>query len=97
MRRYAALEDRELIAFIASGLAFGRVASVVASVEAVCRVLGPAPARFVRAFDPGRDGAPLRTLGHRWTRGEDFVALIWILRRLIEAARLARSVLRVGQ
>ena len=56
----------------------------MASVEAVCRVLGPAPARFVRRFDPGRDGAPLRPLVHRWTRGEDFVALFWTLRVLIE-------------
>jgi uncharacterized protein (TIGR02757 family) len=85
VRRYERVEDRELVAFIASGLAFGRVASVVASIEAVCQVLGPAPASFIRAFDPRRHGAPLRRLGHRWTRGADFVALIWLLRQLIQA------------
>ena len=37
VRRYARLEDREIVAFVAAGLAFGRVASVMASVEAVCR------------------------------------------------------------
>lgn len=84
VRRYARLDDREVVAFIAAGLAFGRVASVMASIEAVLRVLGPRPARAVRMFDPGRDGAPLRPLGHRWTRGVDFVALIWILRQLLE-------------
>lgn len=84
VRRYERLDDREIVAFIAAGLAFGRVASVVQSVEAVCRVLGPAPATFVRAFDPSRDGAPLRSLVHRWTRGEDFVALIWTLRRFLD-------------
>lgn len=84
VRRYERLDDREIVAFVAAGLAFGRVASVVQSVEAVCRVLGPAPAAFVRAFDPARDGAPLRRLVHRWTRGEDFIALLWILRCVLE-------------
>ena len=31
-----------------------------------------------------RDGEPLRSLVHRWTRGDDFVALLWILRHLID-------------
>ncbi|MGE5835241.1 MAG: TIGR02757 family protein [Acidobacteriota bacterium] len=84
VRRYARIEDREIVAFIASGLAFGRVASVMASVEAVCRVLGPHPSSFVRGFDPDQDGAPLRPLVHRWIRGNDFVALLWVLRRLLE-------------
>lgn len=84
VRRYTRVEDREIVAFVAGALAFGRVLSVMSSVEAICRVLGPSPAAFVRAFDPARDGVPLRALVHRWTRGHDFVALIWILRQMIE-------------
>jgi uncharacterized protein (TIGR02757 family) len=84
VRRYERVDDREVVAFIAAGLAFGRVASVMASIEGVCRVLGPHPAEFVRAFEPARDGGPLKQLGHRWTRGADFVALVWLLRRLLE-------------
>ena len=85
VRRYARVDDREVVAFVAGGLAFGRVASVLASIEALCEVLGPAPARFVRDFDPARDADRLRPLGHRWTRGEDFVGLVWILRELLRA------------
>lgn len=85
VRRYAAPEDREIVAFIASALAFGRVASVMASIESVCRVLGSRPADFVRDFDPTRDGAALRSFVHRWTKGEDVVALLWVLRALIES------------
>ena len=85
VRRYDRLDDREVVAFVAAGLAFGRVASVMGSIDAVCAVLGDRPAAFVRAFDPRRDGAPLRRLGHRWTRGDDFVALLWTLRQLLEA------------
>jgi uncharacterized protein (TIGR02757 family) len=84
VRRYTACADREVVAFVAAGLAFGRVASVMASVEAVCRVMGPRPAAFVRAFEPARDGAALLTIGHRWIRGRDLVALMWILRQLLE-------------
>lgn len=83
VRRYSALDDREVVAFIAAGLAFGRVASVMASIEAVCAVLGPRPAAFVRRFEPDRDGGDLRRLVHRWTKGDDFVGLVWIVRELI--------------
>jgi uncharacterized protein (TIGR02757 family) len=86
VRRYERLEDREVIAFIAAGLAFGRVASVVNSIEAVCEVLGPSPAARIRAFDPKRDGAPLLPLVHRWIKGRDLVALIWILRQMLDEA-----------
>lgn len=84
VRRYPRLDDREVIAFIAAGLAFGRVTSVVNSIETVCRVLGSAPADFVRRFDPARDGAPLLPLVHRWIRGRDLVALLWMLRQMLE-------------
>ena len=83
VRQYPHLADREVVAFIAAVLAFGRVASVMASIDAICRVLGPEPANFVREFEPDRDGVPLRPLVHRWTRGDDFVALIWLLRQLL--------------
>lgn len=86
VRRYDRLDDREIIAFIAAGLAFGRVASVVASIEAVCAVLGPSPAAAVRRFDPARDGAALLPLVHRWIKGRDLVALLWMLRQMVDEA-----------
>ncbi len=84
VRRYSRLDDREVVAFIAAALAFGRVASVMASIEAVCATLGDRPAAALRQFDPVVHGAPLRALVHRWTRGEDFIALLWILRQFVE-------------
>jgi uncharacterized protein (TIGR02757 family) len=84
VRRYDRLDDREIVGFVAAGLAFGRVASVMASIEAVCAVLGPAPAEFVRRFDPARHATQLRPLVHRWTRGADLIGVLWTLRQLIE-------------
>lgn len=86
VRRYPRLDDREIIGFLAAGLAFGRVASVVASIEAVCDVLGESPADRVRTFDPVRDGAPLLPLVHRWIRGRDLVAILWMLRCMLDEA-----------
>lgn len=84
VRRYARDDDREVVAFIAAALAFGRVASVLASLEAVLAVLGPQPATFIRAFDPARDVARFAHIRHRWTSGADVAALVWLLRQMID-------------
>jgi uncharacterized protein (TIGR02757 family) len=76
--------DREVAGFCAAGLAFGRVASVINSIQALFRVMGPRPSAFVRSFDPARAGRAFDGLGHRWTRGRDLAALVWILRAMLE-------------
>ena len=86
VRRYPASEDREVVGFCAAGLAFGRVAAVLESIEAVLAVLGPRPAAFVRRFDPARDADALRPFVHRWIRGADVIALLWILKRMLAAS-----------
>ena len=83
VRRYRRPEDREIVGFCAAGLAFGRVASVLNSIEALLAVMGPAPAAFVRAFDPATDGRRLRPLVHRWIRGVDLTALVIVLQRML--------------
>jgi hypothetical protein len=82
LARYPDPADREIAAFLAAGLAFGRVRSVLNSVEAVLAVMGPCPARFVRGFVPRRDAARLRPLVHRWMRGDDLAALMLVLRHM---------------
>jgi uncharacterized protein (TIGR02757 family) len=76
--------DREVAGFCAAALAFGRVASVLNSIEALFAFMGPNPAAFVRSFEPEAASAGMRRLVHRWIRGEDLVALLWILRQILE-------------
>ena len=83
VRRYAAPDDREVVGFCAAALAFGRVASVLNSIESLLDAMGPQPAAFVRAFDPARDRAAIDPLVHRWIRGRDLVALLVILQRML--------------
>jgi len=84
VRRYSRRDDQEVVGFCAAALAFGRVASVLNTVETLARVLGPAPADYVRRFDPAAPHPELRGMVHRWTRGIDIVALLWILHQMIE-------------
>ena len=86
VRRYPERADREVVGFCAAGLAFGRVASVLQSVERVLAAMGPSPAAFVRRFDPRCDGRAFEPLVHRWTRGDDLAALMLTMRRMIEEA-----------
>ena len=82
--RFSAGDDREVVAFIAAALAFGRVQSVLNSIEGLLAAMGPSPAAFVREFTPSRDRKRFDHLVHRWTNGPDFAALVWILHRMIE-------------
>ncbi len=84
VRRYRHPADREIVAFCAAALAFGRVQSVLNSIEALLDVMGDHPAEFVRRFEPEVHGAAIFPLVHRWTRGVDLVALLWLLRQIVE-------------
>ncbi len=83
VRRFADPRDQEVVGFLASGLAFGRVRGILATLEPLVASLGSSPAAFVANFDPARDGERIRRLGHRWIRGDDLVALLWILRTIL--------------
>jgi uncharacterized protein (TIGR02757 family) len=76
--------DREIAGFCAAALAFGRVASVLNTIDTLFAILGPRPAEFVRRFDPAARHPELRRMVHRWTRGEDIAALLWLLRQMLE-------------
>lgn len=85
VRRFRHPADREIVAFCAAALAFGRVQSVLNSIEALVGVMGDRPADFVRRFEPEVHGAAVFPLVHRWTRGVDLVALLWVLRQMVES------------
>jgi uncharacterized protein (TIGR02757 family) len=85
VRRYQRPEDIEIVAFCASALAFGRVQSVLNSINDLVACMGSSPAAYVRGFQPERDRRALDHLGHRWTRGVDLAALVWILRQMLDS------------
>jgi len=86
VRRFQRDDDREIVGFIAAALAFGRVSSVLQSIERVLAVMGPEPAAYVRRFDARRDGPAFAGIVHRWTREADIVAMLWVLRQMLDLA-----------
>jgi uncharacterized protein (TIGR02757 family) len=86
VRRYSRPDDREVVGFVAAALAFGRVTSVLQSIERVLAVMGRAPAAYVRQFDPRRHAAAFDGIVHRWTRDRDIVALVWVMHQMMAAA-----------
>jgi uncharacterized protein (TIGR02757 family) len=96
VRPFADPADREIAGFCAAALAFGRVASVLGSIDRLFSILGPHPAQFVRAFDPAAPHPELRAMVHRWTKGEDLAALLWILRQILERSGSIESFLLEG-
>jgi uncharacterized protein (TIGR02757 family) len=59
---------------------------VMQSVRTVLERMGPTPAAYVRRFEPRTDGRDFATFVHRWTRGVDVVALLWVLRQMLDRA-----------
>ena len=84
VRPFADSRDREVAGFCAAALAFGRVASVLNTIDTLFRIMGPRPSEYVRQFDPGAKHPELRGMVHRWIRGEDIAALLWMLRQMLE-------------
>lgn len=85
VRRFDRPDDQEVVAFCAAALAFGRVQSVLNSIEGLLEAMGPSPTAYVRAFEPARDRRSLDHLVHRWTRGIDLAALVWVLRQMLDS------------
>jgi uncharacterized protein (TIGR02757 family) len=84
VRPFERADDREVVGFCAAALAFGRVGSVLQTIRRLLAIMGQHPAAYVRGFEPQRDGVALAGLVHRWTRSSDLVALLWVLRQILE-------------
>lgn len=86
VRRFERPDDREVVGFVAAALAFGRVASVLQSIERVVTVMGQQPGEYVRRFDPGKEAPRFKRIVHRWIGGPDLVALVWLMKQMIDRA-----------
>jgi uncharacterized protein (TIGR02757 family) len=86
VRRFDDPNDREIAALLAAALAYGRVASIRASLERLFAILGPHPGRFVDGFDERRDAARLAPFVHRFHTGRDVATFLALLKRARAAA-----------
>lgn len=84
VRRWHAPEDREIAGFFAAGLAYGRVAQILATLDRIGELFGASPAAFVRGFDPASDAARFRGIRHRFHGPREFTLLSTLLGRALE-------------
>lgn len=76
--------DRELVALVASSLAFGNIKQIMRSVESVLDPLGDAPVERVMSSSPRELRKMFAGFKHRWARGEDLTCLLLGARHVIE-------------
>jgi uncharacterized protein (TIGR02757 family) len=72
--------DREIVAFLAASFAFGRVASIKASIEKILVALGPSPARFLDGYYG--EALPLKRFKHRWVTLADLELFLLAVARV---------------
>jgi uncharacterized protein (TIGR02757 family) len=80
---YHTRPDREVVALIASSLAYGRVKQILRSVAAVLAKLGPQPARHLGETSPLRLRRAMAGFKHRFSTGEHVAALLLGAKRVI--------------
>jgi uncharacterized protein (TIGR02757 family) len=80
---YPDLENREIAGLAASGLAYGRVASILTSVGLVLDCLGPAPSRFLREKIRDHPGIErICCFRHRFSPGVEVFSVLAAAARL---------------
>lgn len=100
VHRYQAPADQELVALLASAMAFGNVKALRAKIEDALARIGPDVA--LAADDPAALAARLRGWKHRVYRDQDLVRLLVGARRVQRdagslGAALAREIERAGE
>jgi uncharacterized protein (TIGR02757 family) len=83
LHNYPDLRDREIVGFIASALAYGRVAQIEKSVSRVLDRM-PSPSDFLRRSSKKKLLRAFSDFRHRFTGGEELAALLYALKRIID-------------
>ena len=81
---YTDLQDREIVALIASSLAYGRVAQILKSTSYVLQKLGRSPFSFLQKSTRKKLLSLFSDFKHRFTTGEELALVLWGLKKIIE-------------
>ena len=80
---YRRLADREIVALIASSLAYGRVAQILKSAADVLERIGPKPAEYLATTTPNAIRKKMNGFKHRFSTGEHVAAMLIGVRSVI--------------
>lgn len=80
--RYDSVVDREIAGFVASALAYGRVAQILKSVSLVLDPMGESPYEYIMKSDMQDFMSTYSGFKHRFTTGEEICRLLVGLKKL---------------
>jgi uncharacterized protein (TIGR02757 family) len=81
---YPDLQDREIVALVASSLAYGRVAQILKSTSSVLDRMGTSPFCFLLNSTRKTLLSLFSDFKHRFTTGEEMALVLWGLKKVIE-------------
>jgi uncharacterized protein (TIGR02757 family) len=81
--QYTNIKDREIVALVASSLAYGRVAQILKSVSEVLSVLNPSPYKYLKTTPYGHMCRSFDGFKHRFSDGMQLAALLWQIKKVI--------------
>lgn len=84
VHRYENAGDREVIGFIASSLAYGRVAQIQRSVERILECMGEHPLEYLMTTTDTELEETFRDFVHRFTTGREIIGTLRGLREVID-------------
>ncbi|MCD4823602.1 MAG: TIGR02757 family protein [Phycisphaerae bacterium] len=82
--KYESPGDREIVALVASSLAYGRVAQILKSVSTVLEGLGARPMDYLLSLPPGKLSRVFKGFRHRFDSGRHVAAMLRGARRVVE-------------
>src|SRR5208282_3711061 len=81
-RRFTHPQDIEIMGWLATGLAYGRVALFQAALEKILRVMGGRPRKYVLRFNPAKDTEAFLPLYYRMNEGKDIACFLYLMRQV---------------
>lgn len=81
--RYSDPLDQEIVALVASSLAYGKVQLIKRSVGEALALMSPSPRKFIETFDPSSCLKVTAGFKHRFNDGRDLCALFLAMKTMI--------------
>ena len=82
--RYRAVRDREIVALIASSMAFGRVLQILKSLSFVFGKMGDSPYRFVMMSSKFHLRKAFRGFRHRFVGDKELICFLTAIRNVLK-------------
>jgi uncharacterized protein (TIGR02757 family) len=81
---YPKLQDREIVALIASSLAYGRVAQILKSTASVLERMSKSPFSFLHKSSRKQLFSLFSDFKHRFTTGEELASMLWGVKHVLK-------------